>query len=91
MATSGGKNGKETSWHSFCLCYYSASMAATDIPAWTVLDASIECGVDKAALFLGETQARHIADDILMMSFRHAWTSRTRNWMTSARRSPTCL
>jgi hypothetical protein len=33
-------------------------------PIWTVLDAMIACGVDNEALFMGETQATRIAEDI---------------------------
>jgi hypothetical protein len=31
---------------------------------WSVLDAIIACGVDNDALFMGETQATRIAEDI---------------------------
>lgn len=43
-------------------------MAAADIPG-TVLNALIACGVDNVALFLGETQAQRIADDIFDDTF----------------------
>ena len=43
-------------------------MAADHIP-WTVLDALIACGVDNVALFLEETQAQRIADDIFDGTF----------------------
>ena len=43
-------------------------MAAADIPR-TVLDALIVCGVDNVALFLGETQAQRVTDDIFDDAF----------------------
>jgi hypothetical protein len=43
-------------------------MAAADIPG-TVLNALIACGVDNVTLFLGETQAQRIADDIFDDTF----------------------
>ncbi len=43
-------------------------MAAAGIPL-TVLDALIVCGVDNVALFLQETQAQRVADDIFDNTF----------------------
>ena len=40
---------------------------------WSVLDAIIACRVDNDALFMGETQATRIAEDIFDNVFRHAW------------------
>jgi hypothetical protein len=46
--------------HSFAALYDSANMAEEH----TVLAALIACGVDNVVLFLGETAAQRIADDI---------------------------
>ena len=61
----------DTSGHSFAFPYdHSPTVAAADIPG-TVLNALIACGVDNVALFLGETQAQRIADDILTTLLHH--------------------
>jgi hypothetical protein len=54
-------------------------VAATPL---SVLDALIACGVDNVALFLEETQAQHIADQVFDGSFLHlALMLRSRSWM----------
>ena len=70
----------------FYVTLFSVQLIMADIT--TVLDAMVACGVDNEALFMDETQAQRIADDVFSNLFTSCMDATFRNWMSTSRPIP---
>jgi hypothetical protein len=62
-------NGHLNAWYKSRTNSLSVRLIMEEETLFTVVDALIACGVDKVALFMGQTQAACIADDVFNGSF----------------------